>query len=387
MTTELDDGLLALRRHARGWAAQMAPYSAEVDQDPTAVTRCADLPVYARMATLQIPERYNPAPLVVNGRRYYLASAMEQVVHAEECAAVDLGMTLGAPGAPMAGATVATLGDDKQQEWFFGRLLERVTWTFFALTEPHGGSDAAATTTVLRAEDGDGLLTLDGAKRYVSNSVRAGLGVVFARTGPGPLALGAALLELPAPGYTAEPIPTIGLRGAQLGAITFDAVQVPPDRVLGRHLPASRRGMLGWLSTLHKLRPVAAAMAVGVARAAYEYVVANRRDLRAGERTDLERIRRRIEGVRQLTWRAALAVDRDPTDGALASAAKVRAVRLAEETTRAALDFCGAGARFDHPALDKLARDACGVEYMEGTGNVQRLGVFGSLTRNQLRWD
>ncbi|MDW5329523.1 acyl-CoA dehydrogenase family protein [Plantactinospora sp. KLBMP9567] len=382
----LDGALLALQRHARGWAAEMAPYSAEVDRDPAAVTRHRDLPVYARMATLQVPEKYNSAPLVVDGHRYYLVSALEQVLHAEECAAVDLGMTLGAPGAPMAGATVAMLGDDRQQEWFYGRLLERVTWSFFALTEPHGGSDAAATKTSLRARDDGEVLTLDGAKRYVTNSVRARLGVVFARAGAGPLALSAALLELPTPGYTAEPIPTIGLRGAQLGAITFDAVEVPPDRVLGRHLPPIRRGMLGWLSTLHKLRPVAAAMAVGVARAAYEYVVANRRDPSAAERLELDRIRRRIEGVRQLTWRAAAAVDRDPADGALGSAAKVRAVRLAEETTLAALGFFGTGARLDHPALDKLARDACGVEYMEGTGNVQRLGLFGSLTRNEVRW-
>lgn len=381
----LDDGLLALQRHARRWAAEMAPYSAEVDRDPTAVTRHRDLPVYARMATLQIPEKYNPAPLVVDGHRYYLVSALEQVLHAEECAAVDLGMTLGAPGAPMAAATVATLGDDQQQEWFFGRLLEQVTWTFFALTEPHGGSDASATKTSLRQGDGEALI-LDGAKRYVTNAVRARLGVVFARTGTGPLALSAALLELPAPGYAAEPIPTVGLRGAQLGAITLDAVEVPRDRVLGRHLPPSRRGMLGWLSTLHKLRPVAAAMAVGVARAACDYAVANRSALRKAEQVELDRLHRQIEGARQMVWRAAVAVDRDPADGTLGSAAKVRAVRLAEETTLAALGFFGTGARFDHPALDKLARDACGVEYMEGTGNVQRLGLFGSLTRNEVRW-
>jgi acyl-CoA dehydrogenase len=377
----LDDRLLALRRHAREWAAGMAPYSAEVDRDPEAVTRHRDLPVYARMATLQIPEIYNPDPLTIGGHRYYLVSALEQVLHAEECAAVDLGMTLGAPGAPMAGAMVSMLGDRTQQEWFYGRLRERMTWTFFALTEPHGGSDAAAMKTSLRGKGDGGPLILDGAKRYVTNSVRGTLGVVFARTGPGPLALGAVLLELPTPGFTAVPVPTVGLRGAELGAITLDAVEVPPDRVLGRHLPPSRRGMLGWLRTLHKLRPVAAAMGVGVARAAYEYVVANRRDLSTGQRAELDRMRRRIEGARQLTWRAAAAVDRDPVDGTLASAAKVRAARLAEETTLAALAYFGTGARLDHPALDKLARDARGVEYMEGTGNVQRLGLFSGLAR------
>jgi alkylation response protein AidB-like acyl-CoA dehydrogenase len=35
----------------------------------------------------------------------------------------------------------------------------------------------------------------------------------------------------------------------------------------------------------------------------------------------------------------------------------------------------GPGARFEHPVLDKLARDARGVEFMEGTREIQKLGV------------
>jgi acyl-CoA dehydrogenase len=80
------------------------------------------------------------------------------------------------------------------------------------------------------------------------------------------------------------------------------------------------------------------------------------------------------------TW-YAIAVDRDPTQGHLASAAKAGAARLAERVTLAALEFFGPGSRLEHPMLDKLARDARAVEHMEGTTNIQRLIVFGGLIR------
>ncbi|WP_238011743.1 acyl-CoA dehydrogenase family protein [Dactylosporangium sp. AC04546] len=385
--------LAVLRAQTREWAAELRPHALEVDRDPDAVVRHLGLPALSRVARLQIPPQYNPDPLVLDGHRFYLDSAAERVVFLEELAWGDLGLTLAAPGGAMAGVLVGALGSPAQQDWFFDRLLSGPggpTWTCFALTEAGRGSDATGMRTTLTTR-GDGTLVLDGGKRYVGNAVRARLGVTFARTGTGPLGFAAVLIEPGGPGspggpgrpgmrgITAEPVPTIGLRGAQLGALTYDGVEVPPERVLGRHLPASRRGMWGWVRTFNLLRPSVAAMGLGIARAAYEYVLDHRP---ADER--LDRIGRRIAAVRRLTARAAEAVDRDPGDGHLASAAKVRAARLVEDVTRECLDRLGPGAVFDHPLLEKLARDARGIEFMEGAGNVQRLAVFGALQRGQL---
>jgi alkylation response protein AidB-like acyl-CoA dehydrogenase len=126
-------------------------------------------------------------------------------------------------------------------------------------------------------------------------------------------------------------------------------------------------------------------MGVGLAQATLDYVREHRPPTPGGADQDrLVRIDRRIDAVRRLTFAAAHAVDRDPDSGYLANAAKHQAAQLAEHVTLAALRRFGPGARVEHPLLDKFARDARGLEFMEGTGNIQRLSLFGGLRRGAL---
>jgi acyl-CoA dehydrogenase len=222
----------------------------------------------------------------------------------------------------------------------------------------------------------DGVWRLNGAKRYIGNGVRASFGVVIARRSPGPLGITAAIVDTSAPGFHAEAIPTSGLRAARLSALSFTDVPIPANRVLGHHLPASRRGMRGVVRTFNQLRPGVAALAVGVAGAALDYVRANRRTLSSMQQHELQVLQMRITAARELVYRAAMAVDADPDNGSLGSAAKARAAALVEQATLLAPRFFGAGARLEHPMIDKLARDARGFEFMEGTSNVQKLTLF-----------
>jgi alkylation response protein AidB-like acyl-CoA dehydrogenase len=381
---ELDGRTLAIQRQARAWAQELKPLALELDRDPDAIHRHLDVAIVSYLARMPVPPEYNPDPVVIDGHRFYGTGTLERVVFAEEVAVGDAGMLLAAPGPVMSGVLVDALGDERQKEWFYGRVLEKPTWTFFALTEPDRGSDAGAMSTTL-APDGDHGFVLRGAKRYIGNAARADLGVVFARTRPGPLGVTAVLVETSAAGFAADPLDTIGLRGLQITAVTLDGVRVPAERVLGRHLRPTQRGMWSAVQGLNRLRPGVAAFGLGIARAAYEYVLDNRRALSADERHRLDRLGLRLAEVRQLIWRAAIAVDGDdPAAGHLASAAKARASRLAEEATLQALGHFGPGARLDHPLLDKLARDARGVEFMEGTGNIQKLNLFTGLVQGRL---
>jgi acyl-CoA dehydrogenase len=373
----LDERLRALRARSAEWAADLRSIALDLDRDPEVIRQHLDLPVIEHIGLFQYPRRFHPRPLVVDGHRFHGDSALEHVVCFEELAAGDIGALMAAPGAPMAGPLVALLGDDDQQEAFFGRLLAEHTWTFLALTEPGGGSATDRLATVI--ED----FALTGAKRYIGNATRSGIGVVFARSGPGPLGIRAVLVHGDDPGFSATVLPTVGLRAAQLSQIELRGVPLDRSRLLGEHMSAARRGTWSWVRVFNRIRPAVAAMALGIARAAYDYVRVNRQALSPTETDRLAVLGVRIDVVRQLVWRSAVAVDADPADGHLASAAKACATRLAEDVATAALGFFGPGARLDHPLLDKLARDALGTEFMEGTGNVQKLAVHHHLTRRR----
>jgi alkylation response protein AidB-like acyl-CoA dehydrogenase len=145
--------------------------------------------------------------------------------------------------------------------------------------------------------------------------------------------------------------------------------------------------MWAFVQTFNLLRPGVAAIALGIARAAHEYVVTHRSALRRSEQERLDELARRIDGARRLVHLAAAAVDARTGDGYLASAAKVRAAQLAADATTLACTFFGAGARLEHPVLDKLVRDARGMEFIEGTGNMQKLNLFQGLFTGKLDRD
>ncbi|MDH6704901.1 acyl-CoA dehydrogenase [Kitasatospora sp. MAA19] len=375
----LPGSLETTHRYVRRWADDLRAGALEIDRDPEAVHRYLDLPAVRFLAGHQVPPEWDRASAAAGAGPAHGLATLERVLVSEELARGDAGMMLGAPGASMCGVLLSVLGSQAQKDWVYGRLAERPRWTCFALTEPDRGSAIGEMTTTLTPV-GDGSYLLDGEKRYVGNAARADLGAVFARVaGTERLGVLAVLVDTADPGFRAEPLPTLGLRGVQLTRITLDRVHVPAERVLGAHLPPTRRGMWSIVSVFNQLRPSVAAIALGIARAAHDYVAENREVLRGAERELFESLGQRIDAARQLTYRAALAVDRRPAAGHLSSAAKARACELAEDVTMHALGFFGPGARLDHPLLDKLARDARGTEFMEGTRNIQKLNLFQGL--------
>ncbi|WNV84484.1 acyl-CoA dehydrogenase family protein [Umezawaea sp. Da 62-37] len=381
---QLDDRLLALRAQVREWGADFRALGLALDRDPELIREHFDLPAVRYLSTMGIPPEYGNVPIPIAGNRFYGTLALERAIIMEELSCADVGMLVASPGPLLAGVLIDLLADEQQKDWFYGRMLESPLWTFFALTEPDRGSDAGALSTTVVPATADRPALLSGAKRYVGNAARAQLGVVFARTSPGPLGINAVLVENPSTGFHAEALETIGLRGARISAITMDEVEIPPERFLGRHLSPSRRGMWAFVQTFNLLRPGVAAIALGIARAAHEYVITHRTSLRRDECDRLDLLARRIDGARRLVHLAAAAVDARTGDGYLASAAKVRAAQLAHDATQEACTFFGAGARLEHPVLDKLVRDARGMEFIEGTSNMQKLNLFQGLFTGKL---
>lgn len=355
----------------RGFAAESAGVlratTLDIDRDPSLASRVLETALPWKHVGM--PAEYYPDPPTVRGRPVYLDSCVEQVTVLEELARVDAGAVLALPGPAMSGFVVAEIADASQRERYYGMLAANPTWTFFGMTEPSHGSDPAGMGT--KVDDG----LLNGTKRFVGNGARARIGVVFARRRPGPLGIAAILLETDRPGFAGVPLETLGLRALQLSELRMRDVPVSDEDMLGRHRSATRQGMWAAVRTFNRYRPVVACLALGVAQGAFDYVVENRLLLKRAQQHLLDGFEDRLHGVRALVLAAARAADHDPSDGTLASAAKIRATALAEEITTAAVRFFGPGARWEHPLLDKWLRDARAFEFMEGTSNIQRLNL------------
>jgi acyl-CoA dehydrogenase len=366
----------ALRWRMRELAEDFRTHALDLDRDPDRVTGLLGLPGVRYLSTLGVPAEFGGTPLRIGRESFDGMTAEQRVVIFEEFARVDAGIALAAPGPSMFGVLMERLGDRSQREAFYGRILAAPTWTCFALTEPSRGSDAGNLATQLE-QDGDGY-RLSGAKRFIGNACRASEAVVLARTRPGPLGVTAAWVDPADPGFKAEALPMLGLKALQVGSVSLEGVVVRPGRVLGAHLSPAQRGIWSCVQVFNRLRPAVAAIALGIAAAAVDCVRELQPRPGAATAERLAELDAHIASVRALVVDAARAVDATG-DGRPASAAKARACELAEDATLEAAELLGPSARTEIPMLDKLLRDARGIEFMEGTRNIQWLNLLPAL--------
>ena len=245
-----------------------------------------------------------------------------------------------------------------------------------AFTEPHAGSDFTAMRAQAR-RDGDDY-RLSGEKCYVTNGGIADLTVVFAKLDGG---ITAFLVGKDDPGVSAgRKERKLGLRASYTGSILFDEARIPADRLLG----AEGEGLPIAMDFFEASRPLVAAGAVGVARAAFEYATEYARGREAfgkpllskqGVSFKLAEMAMEIEAARLLVWRACATIDAGRDAGLLGSYAKAFAADAAmRATTEAVQVLGGAGVMGDHP-VEKWMRDAKVFQIVEGTSEIQRLIV------------
>src|SRR6266571_2916858 len=314
--------------------------------------------------------------------------ARRGVVLAEEMSYWDRGMSVAMPGLGLGGPPLLGMGTPEQKERFLApfRDRERPHWAAFAMTEPGAGSDVAAIqTTAARAGDA---WVLNGAKTFISNSMRADWIVVWATVDPAAGRAGhrAFVVERGTPGLEdmrAEH--KMGLIAYESASFTLRDCRVPSANLLGGedHYRA-RAGFKGAMESFNATRPMIAVMAVGIARAAYDaarafarehYVLVRPLPRHQRITAKLARMARKIEIARLLCWRAATLADVEQPNQIEASMAKAFAPAAAQEVTSLALEILGeAGVRQDR-YVEKLYRDVKAMDIVEGTGQIQRIVI------------
>ena len=373
---DLTPALRELRDLSRTLAAELRRDALAVDADPFDTDRLRNSEALELLRMISMPKAYRTREVPACADEF-TGSALGRVVANIELAGGDVGVMNACAAPSLAGLAVEALGDDRQQELFYRDMAEHRSWTFFGMTEPAHGSDATAMETRLDPDPDPGCdgYRLNGAKRYVANAERGAIGVVFARTGPTPLSIRAVILRRPAPGFTAAALNMTGLRGACIGHMDFADTPVARELVLGRHLPASRRGMWGAVRAFNIIRLQIGAQALGAAFAIRDYVCAQRPTWSGHELMSA-----RLAAARELLHRYAHAIDLAPDDRWAPSIAKLHTTELAVEVTRWAEAALGPGSLLEHPLLEKWCRDVCAFEFMDGTGNILRLTIASHAT-------
>lgn len=281
---------------------------------------------------------------------------------------------------------VAAYGSDSQRKRLLADLIGGELLGAYCLTEPQGGSDAAALATRATVDGED--YVVSGTKAFITHAGVADFYNVFCRTGgPGPNGVSCLIADADTPGIVVQAREkTMGLRSSPIAQIVFDSARIPVDRLVGEEGAGFRIAM----AALDGGRLGIAACAVGLAQAALDYAVGY-----AKERQQFGRPISQLQGVgfmladmatevaaaRALTLHAARLRDSGRPYSTEAAKAKLFATDMAMRVTIDAVQVLGGyGYVIDHP-VERYLREAKVLQIVEGTNQIQRVVISRALTR------
>ena len=308
---------------------------------------------------------------------------MSALLNALEIAWGDIALLLSVPRQGLGNAAVSGVATDEQLQSLGGNI-----WAAMAITEPSFGSDSAAVTTTAVA-DGDDYV-INGEKIYVTAGSRATHIVVWATLDKsrGRAAIKSFIVPRDHPGVTVERLEhKLGIKASDTAAIRFDNVRVPKHNLLGRPDVEVEKGFTGVMETFDNTRPIVAAMAVGVARAALEELRAiltqagvqisydKPPHAQSAAAAEFLRMEADWEAGYLLTVRSAWQADNAIPNSKEASMGKAKAARVVSDITLKAVEMAGTTGYSEQTLLEKWARDSKILDIFEGTQQIQLLVV------------
>ena len=278
-------------------------------------------------------------------------------------------------------------GTPQQKEKFLRPLADGTKLGSFALTEPEAGTDAAGQQTKA-FRDGDEWV-LNGTKIFITNAEAADIYVVFAMTdkSAGTRGISAFIVEKGTPGFSfGLPEKKMGIRGSSTCELIFENCRIPVNNLLGRE----GKGFGIAMSTLDGGRIGIGAQALGIAEGALDRTVAYvkerkqfNRPIAGFQNTQfvLAQMKADIESVRYLVYNAALLKDAGKPYSVEAAMAKLKASQVASEVTRQCVQLHGGYGYIQSFQVERMMRDAKITEIYEGTSEVMKMVISGSLLR------
>ncbi|WP_040791680.1 acyl-CoA dehydrogenase family protein [Nocardia paucivorans] len=307
---------------------------------------------------------------------------MAALLNALETSWGDVGLMLSIPYQGLGNAAIAAVATDEQLKRF-GKV-----WASMAITEPSFGSDSAAvsTTAVL---DGDEWV-LNGEKIFVTAGQRSTHIVVWATVdrSKGRAAIKSFVVPRDAPGLSVARLEhKLGIKASDTAVLLLQDCRIPKDNILGSPEVNVEKGFAGVMQTFDNTRPLVAAMAIGVTRAALEELRTILTDAgieisydtppnnQHAAAAEFLRMEADYESAYLLALRAAWMADNKKPNSLQASMSKAKAGRTGTDVSLKAVELAGTLGYSQRLLLEKWGRDSKILDIFEGTQQIQQLIV------------
>lgn len=377
-TTTLPDHYRQLAATVRDFARSVvAPVSAQHDEEHSfpyeVVSGMADMGLFG----LPFPEEYGG----MGGDYFALCLALEELGKVDQSVAITLEAAVSLGAMP-----IYRFGDDEQKQTWLPSLTAGRALGAFGLTEPGGGTDAGATVTTARLEDGHWII--NGSKQFITNSgtTMTTLVTVTAVTGDtGGKEISAILVPVPTDGLTAQPAYNkVGWNASDTHPLTFDDVRVPFENLLGER----GRGYANFLRILDEGRIAIAALSVGAAQGCVDESIRYARERTAfgaaigthqAVAFKIARMEARAHTARTAYYDAAALMLSGQPFKKEAAIAKLVASEAAMDNARDATQIFGGYGFMNEYTVARHYRDSKILEIGEGTSEVQLMLIARQL--------
>lgn len=278
-------------------------------------------------------------------------------------------------------------GTEEQKRKYLPGLLKGETLGAFGLTESNAGTDASGQQTVAKL-DGD-YYVLNGSKVFITNAAYGDIFIIFAMTdkSKGTKGISAFIVEKGFEGFEIGKLENkLGIRASSTGELIFKDVYVPKENLLGKE----GKGFSIAMGTLDGGRIGIAAQALGIAEGALNEALKYMKERKQfgkpisafqGLQWYIAEMATKIEAAKNLVYKAVWKKDSGQPFSVEAAMAKLYASETAMEvTTKVVQIFGGYGYTKDYP-VERMMRDAKITEIYEGTSEVQKMVISGSILR------
>src|SRR5918911_1215870 len=344
-----------MREMAHNFAEkEMRPVAWDYDKDGTWPQEIIEKAWEVGLMNVHTPEEYGGPGLD------FLSGVLIEEEMGWGCSGI--GTSLMANG--LASAPVSLGGSEEVKQNYLGMLIEEPKLASFCLTEPDAGSDVSGMKT--RAIKQGDKYVINGSKCFITNGGYADWFTVYAKTDPdaGHRGITAFVVDADSDGVTVDKKEDkMGQRASNTATISFNDVEVPAENLLAEENHGFKLAMM----TLDRTRPGVSAMAVGIARAAFEFASDYSKErIQFGVPIAMHQavafmiadMATKVEAARLLTWKSAVLLDQGQRNTLASSHAKRFAADAAMEVTTDAVQVYGGYGFIKEYPVEKLMRDA-----------------------------